>query len=768
VGHWPALPLVGAALASGTLAGAGLAGPWPATLAVGALAALAAVLAAPPGAMRSRAALLALAVLVAALGHARYSAAAAAASADARTLAGTHLVRGVVIAEPALRGSTARVVLAVERVDGEHARGRVALTLPAPAEPLRAGDRIEFGGRVEMAPRGHGAAAAYPERWRVVGRDAGAWPRDALRAARRWSDDRIARVLPEPGAALAGGMLLGAQRPLPDALTADLRATGTTHLVVASGQNVALLVGSAVALLVAVLPRRRAALVALLLLPGYVVIAGGEPPIVRAALMAGGVILANAGGRRTPGAVFLAYAAAVMLAVDPLLAADLSFQLSLAATAGVLLLAPGLQAALARPLRADAHPLLAAATELTAIALAAGLAVAPVQGVAFGELSLVQVPANVLVAPLYGAIVVLAAVALATAGVEPVAALTSQLGAPLTASFAAVVGWLARLPAASATWGFPPAAVAAWFAALGLTAWHLARRAPPPASRASAGPLLAGGAWVLALIAAFVPPALPGATQPEVRVLDVGHGLAVLLRDGDATLLVDVGPPDGAVLAALARAGVRRELGAVVLTHADADHAGGLAPLAARFEIGAVYGTWDAAPGAVPLAAGDTLRVGRIELEALAPAPDARGRENDRSLVLRVRMGARSVLLPADIGAAGEALLLASTSVLAADALVVPHHGSNGSSSVAFVRAVGAGVAIVAVGAGNRYGHPHPDALARYGGAAVLRTDLHGDVRLRSDGSRLWVQVARRAPRSDGTAGRARLVPAIGSRVREP
>ncbi|MDO9445060.1 MAG: hypothetical protein Q7K37_07045, partial [Dehalococcoidia bacterium] len=145
---------------------------------------------------------------------------------------------------------------------------------------------------------------------------------------------------------------------------------------------------------------------------------------------------------------------------------------------------------------------------------------------------------------------------------------------------------------------------------------------------------------------------------------------------------------------------------------------------------------------------GDRVRLGdRVSIEVLAPPVATRGRahasSNDASLVLLVTVGERRILLPADIEASAEAWLIESGQPLAADVLVVPHHGSRTSSTPAFVEAVAPAVAVVSAGAGNPFGHPLPEVLSRYEGAAVLRTDLHGNVTLSSDGERLWWRTER-------------------------
>ncbi len=142
---------------------------------------------------------------------------------------------------------------------------------------------------------------------------------------------------------------------------------------------------------------------------------------------------------------------------------------------------------------------------------------------------------------------------------------------------------------------------------------------------------------------------------------------------------------------------------------------------------------------------GDRIRVSeRVEIEVLGPPvdtiPATLASGNDTSLVLLVRIGTRRILLPADIERAGERWLVDSGLDLRADALIVPHHGSATSSTRAFLDAVQPRVAVVSVGAHNPYGHPVPEVIARYVGVHLYRTDESGDIALRSDGDRLWIE----------------------------
>lgn len=667
---------------------------------------------------------------------------------------------GVARSDARVTGTRARVDLSLEAIDGAPAGGGLRLTLPAPADPLRAGDRLAAVVTIERPPelesfdyagylRGRDihAVAAFPAAWSVLDRNTGHPARRALRTLRRWLVGNIERSLPEPEAALVAGMLIGERRTMPAGLTEDLRVTGTTHLVVVSGQNVALLLGTAVALLTVVMSRRRAALLTLTLLPGYLLLVGLDAPVVRAAIMAVGIAVAAVAGRRTPGWVYLVYAAALMLAVDPLLARDVAFQLSMSATVGVMLLAPPLRDWLLDAWRRDAGGACAALVEAAATATGAVIAVTPVQAAAFGGVSVLSVPANVLVAPLYEATLVIALAGGLLGWFQPAEEVIAVAGRLVPAAFIGIVSALAALPMAMVPVRAPLAAGAAWYAAMIVAVWALQRReAPPLAPGARSGlattaalAVVAGGLWLAVLT--------PPDRLASVSTLDVGQGLAVLVRDGGSAVLIDTGPPDGAVRRALSRVDAGRALDAVVITHADLDHAGGLADLQRRIEIGRLLGDGAVAPE--PLDIGDRIRLSaRTTIEVISPPLRTAGREhaseNNHALVLLVTIGERRILIGSDIEAQAEGWLASSGTDLRADALVVPHHGSKTSSTREFLDAVRPRVAVVPVGA-NSYGHPDPEVLARYraGGVTLLRTDERGDVTLLSDGQRLWVKGSR-------------------------
>lgn len=263
---------------------------------------------------------------------------------------------------------------------------------------------------------------------------------------------------------------------------------------------------------------------------------------------------------------------------------------------------------------------------------------------------------------------------------------------------------------------------------------------------------------LLALAAAVVLAWLGLRGLPDGRLhvwfLDVGQGDAILIEAPDGRqILVDGGPSPaalgdelGAVLPFW-----DRSLDLLVLTHPDADHLTGLLPLFERYRIGGVVhslgasgaaaGTWQYLldqHGIVPYAAarGARLEVGPVLLTVLNPAAGAGiagGDNNDASVVLRLDYGPTSILLTGDAEEAAETAMMAAGLPLDADILKVGHHGSGGGTSAAFLARVKPQLAIIPVGADNRFGHPAPDLLDRLASMTVLRTDQRGRIEVVAD-----------------------------------
>jgi competence protein ComEC len=278
--------------------------------------------------------------------------------------------------------------------------------------------------------------------------------------------------------------------------------------------------------------------------------------------------------------------------------------------------------------------------------------------------------------------------------------------------------------------------------------------APPPWTVLLA---LAGVAWqllprafparwlgaCLLIPALAMPPPRPPPGEAWIDALDVGQGLAVLVRTARHALLYDTGPDYGGEADAGARivtpflraVGVTR-LDALVVSHRDMDHAGGLNAVRAHGPIARFLSSMDAAD-AEPCAAGQSWEWDGIRFAILHPLaqdysdPDKVKHSNGMSCVLRIWNDDASIVLPGDVEAREERGLVArAAGDLRSDALLAPHHGGRGSSTPAFIAAVAPREVVFSAGYRNRFGHPRPEVLGRYAASRHWRTDQDGGVRV--------------------------------------
>jgi competence protein ComEC len=552
------------------------------------------------------------------------------------------------------------------------------------------------------------------------------------------------------GALLA--ILLG-ERGLMDPAQVDaLSASGLYHLVALSGFNVGLLLLALAALChtLGVHPRTRD-LSGLALLAAYGLLVASQPSLGRALIMAAIFLLAQLLARPQGGLLAWSASAALLLAWDPLWVLNAGFQLTFAATLGILLLWD------AYPRRVTRAGLWGGLIRLHWVGFAALLATLPFVLLTFNRISLLGWLATPLASLPLMAVQALGTVYIFGAAFLP--GVHQALGWVLdllTRLFLLLPTWLGE-----GRWGtlFLPRPAWGWVAAYGLA---LALLCVPGRSRRAG--------WVLLLfcaVAAVSAPALfPPDAAPSLAVLDVGQASCQVLRWGRHTVLVDAGngayrgPTSGrsVVEPYLAAVGIGR-LDGIVVTHWDEDHSGSAPDILMDLPVGFLgYPATDPpAEGisrriaalcrrrGVRLAAlqrGDSLASDGTSLHILnpplvAPEPD----ENDRSLVLAAAMPHLEVLFTGDLEKLGESSLLSAGLLSPTQALVVPHHGSGTSSTPGFASAVSPRVALLSVGRGNRFGHPAPAVVDRYRelGSTVGRTDRDGALLLQGRrGLPLW------------------------------
>ena len=545
----------------------------------------------------------------------------------------------------------------------------------------------------------------------------------------------IERIFPPREAGLLLGLVLGDASKLDPVTTRDFQTTGLGHLLVVSGENVAMVLAPVLAfagaLRVGPITRFATGIGVVVL---FVVLTGAEPSVLRAGAMACLALMGILMGKPRATGSILAAAVLVLLVLDPWLVHSIGFQLSVAATAGMVVLATPLADRLGRaapmPVAMAAGTTIAAQFgvtplllfhfhEVPGITIVANLAAFPavspalLLGIVASTLGLVWLPLGNAVALAARLPMRYLEIVASTLAKAPVAWITSRGGASVLivglAVFAGIAAWVRT------GWRPPKRAVVAAVALAPLLVWQGALGAGPPA----------------------------GLT---VRVLDIGQGDAILISSrAGANVLIDGGPDEELAAQLLVSYGIKR-LDAVVATHPHADHIAGLPQILARFPVGVfvepgcpddtelqaeLHDEIDAEgiPVRMPRT-GDTLTVGDLTFRVLSPDrcwDGSHSDPNNDSVVLLLDDGADSMLFTGDSEREAQEVLLDTGVLTDVDVLKMPHHGGDTSLPGLFP-AVSPEVIAISVGTENPYGHPNPTALAEAEGtgATVWRTDEHG------------------------------------------
>ncbi|MEV4012025.1 ComEC/Rec2 family competence protein [Nonomuraea angiospora] len=586
--------------------------------------------------------------------------------------------------------------------------------------------------------------------------------RSGLRAA--------AATLPTDQQGLLPGLVVGDVSRMDPQVSSDLKEAGLSHLNAVSGANLAIVAGGALALsrLIGLSLPVRAAFAAIAML-AFAVVARPSPSVLRALLMGLAAAIALGTGRAKDGLAALSATVLLLVLFAPELARSYGFALSVAATAGILILAPRWRDRLASPKAEDdtddqnntrhgkqgdrdpqAEPGLQFPrwmAEAVAVPVAAQVAVTPILVLMSGQLTPVAVIANLLVAPAVAPATLLGFGAALVAPVWPGGAELLVVPAGYAVGWIIIVArWAVNLPFATLPWpgGLP-----------GLGLLLLAAAIAVPILRRRAWRAVAETVAGAALVAVLVIRPIVGSWPPKgwlMVMCDVGQGDGLVVTAGPGRgIVVDTGPDPIVMDRCLRRLGVD-DVPLLILTHPHADHVNGLPGVLRNRRVGAVVVSpqrtsaraiahlsatlarrgipeWTASPGT-------RWRFGPSELTVLGPDPtlsemSGQGEGsaiNNSSVVVHVRWQAGSILLSGDLETEAQDELLRQT-VVRADILKVPHHGSN-RQSPAFLSAVGARAALTSVGADNDYGHPALSTLTllRRLGASVYRTDESGDL----------------------------------------
>lgn len=549
---------------------------------------------------------------------------------------------------------------------------------------------------------------------------------------------RLTEAIPENAAGFARALLLGDTSGLSYSQDTDLKISGIRHVVAVSGLHISIFF----ALIAAVTFRRRGlmALVGWPLLALFAALAGFSPSVVRSCIMCGLMLLSLLVDKEYDGPTALSFAALVMLAVNPMVITSVSFQLSVAAVAGIFLFQPGISKWIGsffgeqkgKGWKARCIRWFVSSVSLS---LSANILTTPLCAWYFGMVSLIGPVTNLLVLPVitlifYGDMLV------------------SLMGFFLPAVakvFGWGLSWLIRyvLMVAGVLADFPLAAV--YTASPYITVWLVmvygllilfgvsTNRKP--------GKLICCAVLGLTLALALD---VAESVSDDVRftVFDVGQGQCLLLQSNGATFLVDCGGDyaEGAAdkaAAELLRQGIHH-LDGVILTHLDEDHSAGAELLLTRMETELLIlppERWDAADGlsARVIYAEEDLEISTGETVIRIFTADYPGSGNENSLCVLFDTEKCDILITGDRDGYGERSLLRNREIPKVDVLVAGHHGSKNSTCQELLDAVQPEIVCISAGQGNSYGHPHPELLNRLEEAEceIYRTDIHGTITIR-------------------------------------
>lgn len=654
----------------------------------------------------------------------------------ARFPAGEHTLR-LRLADP-LGGGTARA-----RPLAAGCHGLVTLRLDE-SEAHPAGTVLEVTARwIPRPPSLRPAAGSLVAReHRVVAFQPTAPER--LRTAISRASDRLYGTR----APVVDALILGRRTSMDPTLREDFARAGLVHLLAISGFHVGLLTSWTVLVALALrVPRPRAYAIGAAVSVAYVAFLGWPAPATRAAALGVLIALGVVRQRSVRASSTLAAAALVVMVVEPWAVLDAGAWLSVSAVAGLAAATRWSDRALGT---AWGWRMLAASVGSTATT-------APITAFVLGAVAPIGVVLNFVAIPL-------AVVAVPGVLASLVAALLVPPVAPLLAAGSGLV--LSALEALARTGASIPGghlvmepgwrAALPWTAGLAVAVWGIWDRGTAFVALRRWGTAIACGAWGLVIVEAWYRVANSDGEGLALHFLDVGQGDATLIRTpGDRWVLLDAGPADQRMDAGqrvvgpyLARQGARR-LEAVLVSHAHADHLGGLPAVLRRIPTAVVlepgmpapdagYATfldWVAADGQRwrPARRGDSFLVDGVRFEVLHPDTTWSwwGLDlNENSLVVRLEWRGFVALLPGDAGFPAESLMAGR--VGRADLLKVGHHGSRGSTSEGFLAETRPVMAVVSAGRNNRHGHPAPAALERLAaaGARVFRTDRDGTIRV--------------------------------------
>ena len=727
---------------------------------------------------------------------------------------GTVELKGVVADDPEVRDKATQLHLSAAEIklgkEWREVSGTALLFVPR-YSAYRYGDALRVTGELETPPQlddfdykdylAHQeiyATMLYPA-IEIIETGKGSTPLEWVYSVRNRLSQTLAKILPEPQASLAQGIILGIRGNIPSLLRDSFSRTGTAHLLAISGLHLAIVAGILLSIGIWLFGRRHNYYIWLPLVTIwlYALITGMHAPVIRGAIMVSLFLTAELLGRQRSAITALALAAAVMVGVSPQILWDASFQMSFLAIAGLIFIFPSLQAvgrkAVSATLGEDgpAASIASIITDSFSVTLGAIMAVWPVIAYYFGIISFVGPLANFFALPALPGIIIAGALAGGLGFIAlPVAQAIGWLAWLFLSYLLLVVNGFAAIPVSSVEVGsvdatliwvyYPVLAIALWLNSNRRKLGDLMPRvtgglksgmnkAFTPGSRLSRKwvipPLL-----VIAGLVSFTAATLPD-DNLRISFLDVGQGGAILIQTpAHQDILIDGGPSPQAIGLGLSQKMPfwDRTIDLVVLTHPHSDHITGLIEVLHRYRVKQViypdldcdspmYDEWLSvikekdikctvaqAGQRIDLGGGVVIRVLNPRIPLLI---NTESDIDNNGVVLELSMGNISFLLTADIWQEAEFELINHRAIRQSTVLKVAHHGSDTSTTVEFLAVVNPRLAVISVGEDNRFGHPSAEVMERLteklGAENIYRTDEHGTIEFITDGERLWVKVDR-------------------------
>jgi len=550
----------------------------------------------------------------------------------------------------------------------------------------------------------------------------------------------IHRIFPQDVTGIVQALLLGDSTELDYQTETALKISGIRHIIAVSGLHVTLLYS-----LIQTITLRRRFLSAFLAFPVllfFSAMAGFTPSVVRACIMVGLMLLAQVCNKEYDPPTALAFSVLVMLAVNPFVISSAGFQLTVGCVAGIQLFADPIgdwmKSILGTPKgKGLKSKILRWTISSVLMSIGAMSLTTPLCALYFGSVSLVGVLTNLLtiwvINWIFYGVVVLCALSYLSVTI-------SSLLGWLLAWLIRYVLWIAKFLAS-----FPLAAVytkspyiVVWLIFVYLLAgFILLQHKKHPVIFACCMTI----SLSMALLCSWIEPLLDHA---RMTVMDVGQGQSIILQSGSHTFLVDCGGDSDETAAdtaaeTLLSMGIYR-LDAIILTHGDRDHAGGIMNLLSRIETDRILLGADndqqliaeirsAANGEVMEVTEDLhLTTDKAEITVFAPLFVDKGNENSLCVLFDAQKCA--ILITGDRGNLGEMMLMRDHEIPNVDVLVAGHHGSKYATTDALLQQTDPEIVVISVSADNLYGHPAPETLERLEkyGCRVYRTDVHGTI----------------------------------------